>query len=86
MEEKASPEPPHHVQLEVLVAEGLVAGRREGEAMRDLQTGVRDQAQEGSLSDPQISKIDFVTMLDQFHHNLLGTNIRTIRQTFHLKQ
>ncbi len=65
-----SPEPPHHVQLEVLVAEGFVRGRREREAVSDLQTGVRHQAQKSALGDSQICQIDFVTMLDQFHHNL----------------
>ena len=56
--------------LEVFVAKCFITDRWEWEAVSDLQTGVRDQSKQRSLSDPEVGKIDFVTMLHKFHDNL----------------
>ena len=56
--------------LEIFVAEGLIADRRKGEAVSDLQTGVRDQAEQSSLSDSKVRKVHLVAVLDQLHHDL----------------
>ena len=64
------PESPHHVQLEIFVVEGFIAARGEWEAVGDLQSCVGHEAQERALSDPQVGKVNFVTMLDQLHYDL----------------
>lgn len=38
--------------------------------MRDLQSSVRHETQERALSNTQVGKVNFMTMLDQFHNNL----------------
>jgi hypothetical protein len=58
------------MNLEIFIAEQLVAGRREREAVGDLQTCVGDQAKQGSLSDAQVGKVHFVAVLDQLHPDL----------------
>ena len=60
--------------LEVLVAEGLVVDGGEREAVGDLQTGVCDQPEQSTLSDAKVGKVDFVAVLDEFHHHLLIVN------------
>ena len=76
------PQPPHHGQLEVLIVHGLVRPAGEGEAVSDLESGVGDQAKEGSLGDAAATGagLEFMTMLYKLHDHQ-AVNLDNLKQS-----